>query len=123
MQIFHGVTILATGGKEHKPTEYLYGKHPNVMTHLDLDDALNSSDERLSAAKSAVFIQCVGSRNAERPYCSKTCCTHSLKAALALKKINPHIRVYILYRDIRAYGFREQLYQQARAVGGHLHPL
>ena len=117
VQVLHGVSILATGGKEHKPAEYLYGKHPNVMTHLDFDDALNGSDERLNAVKSVVFIQCVGSRNAERPYCSKTCCTHSLKAALTLKKLNRHTRVTILYRDIRAYGFREQLYQQAREMG------
>jgi heterodisulfide reductase subunit A-like polyferredoxin len=115
--ISHGVAILATGGKEYKPTEYLYGKHPNVMTHLDLDKALTRNDERLEKAKSAVFIQCVGSRNAERPYCSKICCTHSLKGALSLKEKNPGMRVYILYRDIRAYGFREALYQQAREAG------
>jgi heterodisulfide reductase subunit A-like polyferredoxin len=116
-QIFHGVTILATGGQEYKPTEYLYGKHPNVMTHLDMDAALTQQDERLTKANSAVFIQCVGSRNADRPYCSKICCTHSLKGALALKEINPGMRVYILYRDIRAYGFREKLYQKARELG------
>ena len=116
-QVLHGVTILATGGREHEPTEYLYGKHPNVMTHLDFDRALQNGDQRIHAVASAVFIQCVGSRDEDRPYCSKTCCTHSLKAALALKKINPRTRVYILYRDIRAYGFREQLYQQARATG------
>jgi heterodisulfide reductase subunit A-like polyferredoxin len=117
VQVLHGVTILATGGKEHRPDEYLYGKHPDVLTHLDFDDALNRGDEKLEKAKSAVFIQCVGSRNADRPYCSKTCCTHSLKAALALKRINPRSRIYILYRDLRAYGFREQLYQHARDSG------
>jgi heterodisulfide reductase subunit A-like polyferredoxin len=115
--ISHGVAILATGGKEYKPTEYLYGKHPNVMTHLDLDGALTNNDERLNKANSAVFIQCVGSRNAERPYCSKICCTHSLKGALTLKEKNPYMKVYILYRDIRAYGFRETLYQKARQMG------
>ncbi len=115
--ISHGVAILATGGKEYMPTEYLYGKHPNVMTHLDLDSALANNDERLDGARSAVFIQCVGSRNSERPYCSKICCTHSLKGALTFKEKNPHMRVYILYRDIRAYGFRETLYQKARQMG------
>jgi heterodisulfide reductase subunit A-like polyferredoxin len=115
--ISHGVAILATGAKEYKPTEYLYGKHPNVLTHLDMDKALTEEDERLDNAKSAVFIQCVGSRNAERPYCSKICCTHTLKGALALKERNPRMKVYILYRDIRAYGFRETLYQKARELG------
>ncbi len=116
-EIFHGATILATGGREFKPTEYLYGKHPNVMTHLDFDEALSREDKRLERAASAVFIQCVGSRDEERPYCSKTCCTHSLKAALALKAIRPRIKVYIIYRDIRAYGFREEIYKQARERG------
>jgi heterodisulfide reductase subunit A-like polyferredoxin len=116
-KIFHGVSILATGGQESKPSEYLYGEHPNVMTHLDMDAALAKNDERIENAKSAVFIQCVGSRNAERPYCSKICCTHSLKGALALKEKSPKMRVYILYRDIRAYGFREKLYQKARELG------
>jgi heterodisulfide reductase subunit A-like polyferredoxin len=115
--ISHGVAILATGGMEYKPTEFLYGKHPNVLTHLDLDRALSQGDDRLASAKSAVFIQCVGSRNADRPYCSKICCTHSLKGALTLKEKNPRMKVYILYRDIRSYGFRETLYQKAREIG------
>ena len=116
-EVFHGVTILATGGREFKPDEYLYGKHPNVMTHLEFDEALNREDKRIERAISAVFIQCVGSRDGDRPYCSKTCCTHSLKAALALKEINPKARVYIIYRDIRAYGFREEIYKHARERG------
>jgi heterodisulfide reductase subunit A-like polyferredoxin len=115
--VYHGAAILATGGQEYKPTEYLYGKHPNVLTHLDLDKALSDGDGRLNSAKSAVFIQCVGSRSAERPYCSKICCTHSLKGALALKEQNPRMKVFVLYRDIRAYGFRETLYQKARELG------
>jgi heterodisulfide reductase subunit A-like polyferredoxin len=113
----HGITILATGGKEYTPTEFLYGKHANVMTHLDLDAAIGREDQRLKTSRCAVFIQCVGSRNNERPYCSKICCTHSLKGALALKALNPRMKIFILYRDIRAYGFREKLYQQARAQG------
>jgi heterodisulfide reductase subunit A-like polyferredoxin len=115
--IFHGVTVLATGGREYTPTEYLYGRHPNVLTHLDLDSALTRGDQRLGNARSAVFIQCVGSRIPERPYCSKICCTHSLKGALALKALNPAMKVIILYRDVRAYGFREKLYQEARSKG------
>ena len=116
-KVSHGAAIIATGGQEYKPTEYLYGQHPDVMTHLDLDGALNCNDKRLDKAKSAVFIQCVGSRTQERPYCSKICCTHSLKGALTLKEKNPDMKIFILYRDIRAYGFREQLYQKARELG------
>jgi heterodisulfide reductase subunit A len=117
IKIDHGVTVLATGGKEKIPDQYFYGEHPDVMTQLDMDRAFTEGDERLSGAKSIVFIQCVGSRIPERPYCSKICCTHSLKSALLLKKKNPKMKVYIVYRDIRSYGFREELFVQARKAG------
>ncbi len=115
--IEHGAGILATGGREYKPAEYLYGKHPAVMTHLDLDGAFNENADVIENAASVAFIQCVGSRTPERPYCSRVCCTHSLKSALALKKRNPDILAFILYRDIRSYGFREDIYQEAREKG------
>jgi heterodisulfide reductase subunit A-like polyferredoxin len=113
----HGATILATGGKEFQPEDYLYGEHPGVMTHLDLDEALLTDDPRVKEANSAVFIQCVGSRVPERPYCSKICCTHSLESALTLKKMKPEMDIFILYRDLRSYGFREDLYREAREKG------
>ncbi len=113
----HGATILATGGYEYKPTEYLYGQHPGVMTHLDFDVALDENDPKILGAGIAVFIQCVGSRTSDRPSCSRVCCTHSLKSAIALKNINPDMQVFVLYRDIRSYGFREDLYKEARKVG------
>ena len=113
----HGATILATGGKEYKPTEYLYGQNDRVMTHLDYDAALSADDEKIKSAKLAAFIQCVGSRTEERPSCSRVCCTHSLKSAIDLKKRNPETEVFILYRDVRSYGFREELYKEARETG------
>jgi heterodisulfide reductase subunit A len=115
--IDHGVAILATGARESKPTEYLYGEHPAVVTHLEMDDLFRQEDLRIKRAADVVFIQCVGSRNEQRPYCSKVCCTHTIKSALELKKRNPDTNVYVLYRDIRTYGQKERLYQQARAQG------
>ncbi|MBW2431598.1 MAG: FAD-dependent oxidoreductase, partial [Deltaproteobacteria bacterium] len=113
----HGVTVLATGAKEHKPQEYLYGEHAAVVTHLEMDDLFRNDDLRLKRARDVVFIQCVGSRNEDHPYCSKVCCTHSIQSALELKKRNPRTNVYILYRDIRTYGKREDLYKEARSRG------
>ncbi len=113
----HGATILATGGKEFKSEEYLHGEHPGVMTHLDLDEALLKGDARVREANTAVFIQCVGSRIPARPYCSKICCSHSLESALSLKEMNPEMDIFILYRDLRSYGFREDLYREARKKG------
>jgi heterodisulfide reductase subunit A len=113
----HGVTLLATGAKAYHPQEYLYGEHAAVVTHLEMDDLFRNDDQRIKRAGDVVFIQCVGSRNEAHPYCSKVCCTHSIQSALELKKRNPQTNVYILYRDIRTYGKREDLYKQARNQG------
>lgn len=115
--IQHGVAVIATGAEEHKPTEYLYGTHPSVLTHLELDELLKVDDPRLSSAQVVVFIQCVGSRDSLHPYCSKVCCTHTMISALALKRNNPDLTIVVLYRDIRTYGIREALYREARAEG------
>jgi heterodisulfide reductase subunit A len=115
--IRHGVAILAMGARESKPSQYLYGEHPAVVTQLEMNDLLRQDDPAIKRADNVVFIQCVGSRNKERPYCSKVCCTHSIQNALELKKRNPETHVYILYRDIRTYGKREDLYREARRQG------
>ena len=113
----HGVTIIATGAQELKPDEYLYGKDPRVVTALELDKLFIEKDKRLKDVGTCVFIQCVGSRIPERPYCSRVCCTHSVASALTLKQMNPDMRVFILYRDMRTYGLRENLYRKAREKG------
>ncbi|HDL07824.1 MAG TPA: CoB--CoM heterodisulfide reductase iron-sulfur subunit A family protein, partial [Desulfobacteraceae bacterium] len=113
----HGITVIATGGYEYQPEEYLYKKDPRVLTHQDLDKRFIENDPGLKDFKSAVFIQCVGSREPERPYCSRVCCTHSIESALHLKELNPDMQVFILYRDIRTYGEREYLYKEAREKG------
>jgi heterodisulfide reductase subunit A-like polyferredoxin len=113
----HGATVLACGGHEYRPTEYLYGQNERVLTHLDFDAAQAFGSQTIASAKLTVFIQCVGSRNDLRPSCSRVCCTHSLKSAIALKKQDPDRQVFILYRDVRSYGFRETLYQEARQRG------
>lgn len=115
--IEHGVALIATGAREYKPNEYLYGKDERVLTHLELDELFIKGDPKLREIKSAVFIQCVGSREPERMYCSRVCCTHSVESALKIKEINPDAEVYVLYRDIRTYGEREYLYRKAREKG------
>jgi heterodisulfide reductase subunit A-like polyferredoxin len=113
----HGVTIIATGADELKVDDYLYGKDPRVLSSLELDRLFIDNDKRLNDIATCVFIQCVGSRIPERPYCSKVCCTHSVLSALHLKEINPDMRIFILYRDMRTYGLREDLYRKAREKG------
>ena len=113
----HGIAVMATGGRAYQPTEYLYGQDPRVLTSLEMDQKLMAGDSMIADARSAVFIQCVGSREPERPYCSRVCCTHSIHNALELKKKNPDMDVFILYRDIRTYGEKEYLYREARDAG------
>jgi len=113
----HGVAIIATGGKELQPAEYLFGQDPRIVTHQELDHRFREKDPGLKNVETAVFVQCVGSREPDRPYCSRVCCTHSVESALELKRINPDCDVYVIYRDMRTYGERETLYQEARKAG------
>jgi heterodisulfide reductase subunit A len=112
----HGVTIIACGAAEFKPDEYLYGQDDRVLTGLELQLKLKEASS-FEACRTAVFVQCVGSRIEERPYCSKVCCTRSVKSALELKTLIPEMDVFILYRDLRSYGLREDLYREAREQG------
>jgi len=112
-RINHGATIIATGGRAIETDEYRYGKSPRVTRWHDLE----KNPEKLNGAGSILFIQCVGSRDDQRPYCSRICCTASISHAISIKDKNPDTNVFILYRDIRTYGERESLYRKAREMG------
>ncbi len=114
--IEHGVVILATGGEEYTPTEYLYGKHDDVVTQLEFEAELAKGKVK-DLPDTAVFIQCVGCRNEERSYCSRVCCGSSVKQALALKERKPDSKVFVLYRDLRTYAFKEDAYKEATEKG------
>jgi heterodisulfide reductase subunit A len=118
-ELKHGVVIVATGAKEYHPNEYLYGQDKKVVTQVELEERLRpggewSSPGTNSFPKNIVMIQCVGSRDEERPYCSRVCCTVAVKNALKIKEFSPETNVYILYRDVRTYGFNESFYTKAR---------
>lgn len=116
-EIDYGAAIIATGGEVCRPKEYLYGEHSGVFTTLELEEEIAKGNSRVCSSQNVVFIQCVGSREKERPYCSRVCCGETVKLALKLKEMNPEVNIYVLYRDIRTYGFEEQYYQEARAKG------
>jgi heterodisulfide reductase subunit A len=113
-EIKHGAAILAIGADVYKPTEFLYGQDERVMTHLEMEERIAKKDEKVINSRSLVMIQCVGCRNEDRNYCSRICCSESVKNALELKSINPDMDIYVLYRDIRTYGFNEDYYREAR---------
>ena len=112
-----GAVIVATEGREYEPTEYLYAQDPRVVTSLRLDEMLAQSAPEAIGANNVVMIQCVGSRDENRGYCSRTCCSQSVKNALKIKQSNPEASVFVLYRDLVTYGLAEDYYRQARESG------
>jgi heterodisulfide reductase subunit A len=112
-EIKHGAVVIATGANVFKPVEYLYGTDDRVMTHLELEERIHNGDGKVTKAGNLVMIQCVGCRNEDRNYCSRICCSESIKNALKLKELNPKMDIYILFRDMRTYGFKEDYYREA----------
>ena len=125
----HGVVVVAAGAEEYEPTEYLYGKDKRVITQRQLEEWLWANDDKNEAGdsseldvdaaklKNIVMIQCVGSREEERLYCSRVCCSEAIKNAIRLKELNPKLNIYVLYRDMRSYGTKELYYKRAREKG------
>jgi heterodisulfide reductase subunit A len=113
-EVENGIVIVATGATEYKPTEYLYGESPRVVTQHELEDQLATGTFN---AQAVVMIQCVGARTEERPNCARICCGQALKNALKIKESSPDTEVYVLYKDVRSYGFKEDYYRQAAAKG------
>lgn len=116
-EIQHGATVVAIGAQELETSEYLHGQDPRVITGLDLEAEIVKGTDRVKNAKNVVMINCVGSREEGRMYCSRICCSEAVKNALKLKEANPDANVYVLYRDMRTYGFMEDFYQEARGKG------
>ena len=115
--IEHGVVIVATGGVEYKPEEYLYGQSPAVMTQVELESGIIEGKVQPKDLKSVVMIQCVGSREEAHMYCSRVCCGQAVKNAIKVKDANPDTEVFVLYRDMRTYGLNEIKYREARDKG------
>ncbi|MDA8097918.1 MAG: CoB--CoM heterodisulfide reductase iron-sulfur subunit A family protein [Clostridia bacterium] len=116
-EINHGAVVIAIGGRELKTTEYMYGQDARVMTGLELEEEIAKGSDKVKNAKNIVMINCVGSREPDRVYCSRVCCSESVKNALKVKELNPDANVYVLYRDMRTYGFKEDYYEAARGKG------
>lgn len=112
-----GAVILATGGREAGTSEYAYGQDPRIMVQGDLEIKLAEGALRPEDLARVVMIQCVGSRNDDRPYCSRICCTAALKNAVRIKENYPEAQIFVLYRDMMSYGFLESYYREAREKG------
>jgi heterodisulfide reductase subunit A len=115
VEVEHGAIIVATGAEEYRPEEYLYGEDSRVLTQTELENALASGTDL--HGNTTVMIQCVGSRDETHQWCSRVCCSDAVKNAIRIKEMNPDAQVFILYRDMRTYGFREIHYERAREMG------
>jgi heterodisulfide reductase subunit A len=113
-EIQHGVVIVATGAAEYRPTEYFYDKDPRIVTQRELEEDLANGEFK---AKNVVMVQCIGARTKERPNCARICCGHAVKNALKIKEASPETEVYVLFKDIRSYGFKEDYYREAAMKG------
>jgi heterodisulfide reductase subunit A-like polyferredoxin len=111
-----GAIIVATGASPAETKEFLHGKSDRIITQVELEKRLHERTF-VTNGQNVVMIQCVGSRNDERAYCSRICCSMAVKNALKIKKQDPGANIFVLYRDIRTYGFREKYYKQAREAG------
>jgi heterodisulfide reductase subunit A len=113
-EVEHGIVIVATGAVEYEPTEYLHGEDPRIMTQHELEEKVAKGE---FDAKNVVMIQCVGARDEQRPNCARICCGQAIKNALKIKEVNPEAEIYVLYKDVRAYGFKEDYYREASTKG------
>jgi heterodisulfide reductase subunit A len=111
-----GSIIVATGARPAETGDFLHGKSKRVITQQEIEKLLKQG-KFTAGHQNIVMIQCAGSRNSERAYCSRICCSMAVKNAIKLKKQDPDSNVFVLYRDIRTYGFREKYYEKARQDG------
>ena len=112
--VSHGATIVATGGRETREHPLL--RLDGVITQRELEEKIIHHPEEIAALKDVVMIQCARPIGAP-DYCSRVCCTNTMKNAIRLKLFNPNCRVTVLYKNIVTYGFREEYYTEARRLG------
>jgi heterodisulfide reductase subunit A len=113
----HGVIIVATGAKEYRGDDFLLGQTEKALTISDLEAKIANSPEEIARAKDIAMLLCARPEGGNYPYCSRVCCTTAIKNAIKIKELNPEANIYIMYKDIRTYGFKEELYNKARRMG------
>ncbi|KRT77749.1 MAG: hypothetical protein XU14_C0006G0043 [Armatimonadetes bacterium CSP1-3] len=117
----HGATIVATGLQEWRPVPYGVDEDPRVITLSSFERQIvggaADADAPAERAPSVVMLLCAGPWDRMPFYCSRTCCAQSLAAALAYKRAHPEAPVAVLVREVRTYGFTEEVYLEARRAG------
>ena len=109
-----GIVIVAPGVKPHVPDKFLFKKKENVITQLQL---LQKLAKETFEYKKIVMIQCIGSRDEKRSYCSQMCCEQAIQNALKIIEKQSDAEITILHRDIRVHDFEEDNYTEALENG------
>lgn len=112
-----GAAVLATGCRPAPSEAYGLGSLQGVISQFELDEKLQDAAFTADPPRSVVMIQCAGTREEPRNYCSRICCGKSLDQAVRLKELSPETQVRVLYRDLMAYGALEKVYNEARRKG------
>ena len=117
-EIEYGAVVIATGGAEYRPTEYLYGQHPHVLTQLELESTLEH-DPAVSPGRAPGGHDPVRRLpGAGTPRTAAACAAaRAVKNAIKIKELRPRAQIFVLFRDMRTYGFKELFYKQARELG------
>jgi heterodisulfide reductase subunit A len=113
----HGAVILATGGRPAQTDAYGLGSHDRIVTQFELERRLQSPEFFSQPIRQVAMIQCAGTREEPRNYCSRICCLKALANAIRIEEAQPGAEVYVFYRDIMTYGESERIYTEARRKG------
>ena len=121
-----GAIVVATGFEPYTPAEGQYGFGlEGVITLPELKELVAQPSKPLvyhgRPVRSIAYIYCVGSREtaegSTRTYCSRYCCSATSHLATYVSGLDPAIRQFHLFRDIRTYGKYEALYERALRSG------
>ncbi|MBN2162707.1 MAG: CoB--CoM heterodisulfide reductase iron-sulfur subunit A family protein [Pontiellaceae bacterium] len=124
-----GAIVVTTGFSPYEPKEGEYGWGiPGVVSLLDFRRMVEQSNGKLQhngkPVRTVSFIYCVGSRQKKKKdcpdantYCSRYCCSAATHTASQLGKLDPSVRQYHLFRDVRTYGALETVYEESRRDG------
>ncbi len=118
-----GSIIVATGFDSYQPADGEFGAGMDGVVALpEFKEMIDGADGQLRyhdrPVRSVAYIYCVGSRQPDgNEYCSRYCCAATAHSSIRVSELDPGMRQYHLYRDIRTYGSLELLYTEARKDG------
>jgi heterodisulfide reductase subunit A len=111
-----GAVILAVGFKTFDPSglgEFGYQRYPNVVSAMEYERLASRSGptegiiNRPSDTKNPkriAWLQCIGSRDQDNPFCSSICCMYATKEAmLAKQRLGSDVDCSVFIMDERAF--------------------